>query len=121
MISRPRLPKIFSLLMLPTLALGSALTTSAQTATEKLLTPNKEITVSVTTPESHPADEYQFSATSGEYIELQGQQHGCDIRLHIIDATGREIAVTDSYNGPYGPEYWRGLATASGNYRVRVD
>ncbi|MEW6731848.1 MAG: tetratricopeptide repeat protein [Acidobacteriota bacterium] len=106
------------LLMLAVLSLNAY----AQQPSARPLELGKTITVAAAQPSALPKqDLYLFSGVKGEYIEIRVQQQGCDVRLYILTPDNRPIAVFDSYNGAYGPEYWRGVLAQAGRYQVKVE
>jgi tetratricopeptide (TPR) repeat protein len=63
---------------------------------------------------------YTFSAPKGDYVEVLAKQEGCDIKLQIIAPDNSTVAISDSFNGGYGPECWRGVLTQTGEYKVCI-
>lgn len=66
------------------------------------------------------SDRFTVRLRRGGRLEATIEQRGIDVAVHVLDPSGREIAVIDSPNGTKGPEPVAVDAAASGSFTVIV-
>jgi CHAT domain-containing protein/tetratricopeptide (TPR) repeat protein len=63
---------------------------------------------------------YTFRATPGQYIHVVLEQKGIDAAISLVAPDGAEITSSDRPNGRFGAEEVAHVATAAGEYIVKV-
>ncbi len=63
---------------------------------------------------------YRLKASQGDFVKVVAYQHGVDLVLRALDATGKLLQEVDSPNGSLGPEPLSLTIENSGAHRIEV-
>ena len=66
-------------------------------------------------------DRFLIHAGAGQFINVEVEQKGIDLRVTLINPRGTEIAQSDFPNAEWGPEVIATLADAVGDYTLAVE
>jgi CHAT domain-containing protein/Tfp pilus assembly protein PilF len=63
---------------------------------------------------------YKVHAEAGKFVHVVAMQEGIDVSVALFDPGGKQILISDSQNGSYGPEPVSFIAEASGDFQLEV-
>jgi CHAT domain-containing protein len=63
---------------------------------------------------------FKFSLDSGQYAEIEIEQHGGILLATLYDPNAREVLQLDYPGGGHGPIYLSHIASASGEFRLEI-
>jgi CHAT domain-containing protein len=63
---------------------------------------------------------YQITLKTGQYLQVNVEQKGIDVEVLIFSPDGKQLAISNSFNGANGPESISIIAPKSGNYQLKV-
>jgi CHAT domain-containing protein/tetratricopeptide (TPR) repeat protein len=63
---------------------------------------------------------YQITLKKGQYLQVTVEQKGVDLEVILLSPDGKQLAISNSFNGANGPEPISIIAPTSGNYKLQV-
>ena len=63
---------------------------------------------------------YQIILKTGQYLQVNVEQKGIDVEVMLFSPDGKQLAISNSFNGASGPETISIIAQKSGNYKLKV-
>ena len=81
------------------------------------LEPSKPLERVLNSNETH---NYQITLQAGQYLHVIVEQKGIDVEVILYSPDGKQLTISNSFNGASGPEPISVIAPVSGNYQLKV-
>ncbi|HAJ64813.1 MAG TPA: hypothetical protein DCP31_40880 [Cyanobacteria bacterium UBA8543] len=81
------------------------------------LEPSKPLERVLNSNETH---NYQITLQTGQYLHVIVEQKDIDVEVILYSPDGKQLTISNSFNGASGPEPISVIAPASGNYQLKV-